>query len=159
VHTLCTPEATVRDNGGGLRGQEETDGRGRRGTGITGDAGSEEEEGTDDAEEARGLETLRTEMVERFVGLEMTLIHRLEVQDRKLEKAVAELVGEAQKLRAQGDRIIALLEAEDSSEDDEADAEGEDDQAVVAAVTEKKGEDEEESEDAEEMEETEETLQ
>jgi hypothetical protein len=98
-------------------------------------------------------------MVERFVGLEMTLIHRLEVQDRKLEKAVAELVGEAQKLRAQGDRIIALLEAEDSSEDDEADAEGEDDQAVVAAVTEKKVEDEEESEDAEETEETEETLQ
>jgi hypothetical protein len=96
-------------------------------------------------------------MVERFVGLEMTLIHRLEVQDRKLEKAVAELVGEAQKLRAQGDRIIALLEAEDSSEDDEADAEGEDDQAVVAAVTEKRVEDEEdEDEDAEE---TEETLQ
>jgi hypothetical protein len=96
-------------------------------------------------------------MVERFVGLEMTLIHRLEVQDRKLEKAVAELVGEAQKLRAQGDRIIALLEAEDSSEDDEVDAEGEDDQTVVAAVTEKRVEDEgDEDEDAEE---TEETLQ
>jgi hypothetical protein len=96
-------------------------------------------------------------MVECFVGLEMTLIHRLEVQDWKLEKAVAELVGEAQKLRAQGDRIIALLEAEDSSEDDEADAEGEDGQVVVAAVMEKKGEDEEESD--EDAEETEETLQ
>jgi hypothetical protein len=93
-------------------------------------------------------------MVERFVGLEMTLIHRLEVQDRKLEKAVAELVGEAQKLRVQGDRIIALLEAEDSSEDDEADAEGEDDQAVVATVMEKRVEDEEVGdEDAEETEE------
>jgi hypothetical protein len=136
--------ATTEEDSGDKRRRTGEDGeeRGTRGT-----RGQKRKRTTDDAEEARGLETLRTEMVERFVGLEMTLIHRLEVQDRKLEKAVAELVGEAQKLREQGDRIIALLEAEDSSEDDEADAEGEDDQAVVAAVTEKKGEDEEESED------------
>jgi hypothetical protein len=94
-------------------------------------------------------------MVERFVGLEMTLIHRLEVQDRKLEQAVAELMGEAQRLRTQGEHIIALLEAEALSEDEEADAEGEDDQVVVAAVMKDKGEDEsEDDEDAEEMEET-----
>jgi hypothetical protein len=94
-------------------------------------------------------------MVEHFVGLKMTLIHRLEVQDKKLEKVMAELMGEAQRLRVQGERIIALLEAEGSSEDEEADAEGEDNQAVVAAVTGNKGEDEDEDdEDAEEMEET-----
>jgi hypothetical protein len=107
------------------------------------------------AEEARGLEMLHTKMVERFVGLEMTLIHRLEVQDKKLEKAMAELMGEAQRLRVQGERVIALLEAEALSEDEEADAEGEDDQAVVAAVMGNKGEDE----DDEDAEETEETLQ
>jgi hypothetical protein len=92
--------------------------------GSWGTRGQKRKRGTDDAEEARGLETLRTEMVERFVGLEMTLIHRLEVQDRKLEKAMAELVEEMQRLRTQGERIIALLEAEALSEDDEADAEG-----------------------------------
>jgi hypothetical protein len=147
--------ATTEEDSGDKRRRMGEDGeeRGTRGT-----QGQKRKRGTDDAEEARGLETLRTEMVERFMGLEMTLIHRLEVQYRKLEKAVAELVGEAQKLRAQGDRIIALLEAEASSEDDEADAEGEEDQAVIAAVMEKKGEDEEESEDDGDAEETE-TLQ
>jgi hypothetical protein len=96
-------------------------------------------------------------MVERFMGLEMTLIHWLEVQDKKLERVVAELMGEAQRFRMQGERIIALLEAEALTEDEEADMEGEDDQAVVAAVMGKKGEDEDdEDEDAEE---TEETLQ
>jgi hypothetical protein len=131
---------------------EDREERGSRGT-----RGQKRKRGTDDAEEAWGLKTLHTEMVERFVGLKMTLIHRLEVQDRKLEKAVAELVGEAQRLRVQGERIIALLEAEALSEDEEVDAEGEEDQAVVAAVTGKKGEDEDdEDEDAEE---TEETLQ
>jgi hypothetical protein len=148
--------ATTEEDSGDKRRRMGED---REERGTWGTRGQKRKRGTDDAEEARGLETLRTEMVERFVGLEMTLIHRLEVQDWKLEKAVAELVGEAQKLRAQGDHIIALLEAEDSSEDDEADAEGEDDQAVIAAVMEKKVEDEEESEDAEETEETEETLQ
>jgi hypothetical protein len=97
-------------------------------------AGQKRKTGTDDAEEAQGLETLCTEMVERFVGLEMTVIHRLEVQDKKLEQAVAKLMGEAQRLRVQGERIIALLEAEGLLEDEEADAEGEDNQAVVVAV-------------------------
>jgi hypothetical protein len=87
----------------------------------------------------------------------MTLIHRLEVQDKKLEKAVAELMGEAQRLRVQGERIIALLEAESLSEDEEVDVEGEDDQAVVAAVMGDKGENEDE--DDVDGEETEETLQ
>jgi hypothetical protein len=124
--------------------------------GTWGTRGQKRKRGTDDAEEARGLDTLRTKMVEHFVGLEMTLIHRLEVQDKKLEKAVAELMGEVQRLRVQGEQIIALLEAETLSEDEEADAEGEDDQAVVAAVTGDKGDEDDEDEDAEE---TEETLQ
>jgi hypothetical protein len=120
----------------GHGGQEETSGRGQRGMGTWGTRGQKRKRGT--------------EMVERFVGLEMTLIHRLEVQDKKLEKAVAELMGEAQRLRVQGERIIALLEAEALSGDEEADTEGEDDQAVVAAVTGDKGDEDDEDEDVEE---------
>jgi hypothetical protein len=147
--------ATTEEDSGDKRRRVGEDGEewGMRGT-----WGQKRKRGTDDVEEARGLETLHTGMVERFVGLEMTLIHRLEVQDRKLEKVVVELMGEAQRLHVQGERIIALLEAEALSEDEEADVEGEDDQAVVAVVTGNKGEGEDEDEDGEDAEETEETL-
>jgi hypothetical protein len=153
MHALCTPEATVHDDGGGFRGQEEMGERGRRGTGNAGDMGSEEEKGHGRDRGTTGPRGAVHEMVEHFVGLEMTVIHQLEVQDKKMEKFVAELIGEAQRSRTQGERIIALLEAEDSSEDEEGDAEVEDDQAVVVAVTGGKGEDDDdEDEDAEETE-------
>jgi hypothetical protein len=95
-------------------------------------------------EEMKETEMLRSEMVERFVRLEMTVIHRLEVQDRKMEMWIAELIREAQRLQVQCNHIITLLEKEEESvmaEDnrggeEEAVTEGDDDQAVIVVVTE-----------------------
>jgi hypothetical protein len=65
---------------------------------------------------SRGLKALHTEVEEHhLVMLEMMAIQWLEVQDKKLEKWMEKLAGEAQMLRSWGDRIITLLQKEELS--------------------------------------------